>query len=130
MGNVRERRLTARRQTSEAPATATSFNNIMNMKTFSPLDNQQRYSLRDDLYIHKMHKNRLLGVDLSTRAWTDPVQRWLNKYLRAFRYRRLSKISHSDSEGLTSIAEAHRWSQQLIILIAEIIGRVTTATFN
>ncbi|KAH9882576.1 hypothetical protein J1614_000812 [Plenodomus biglobosus] len=104
-----------------------SFNNIMNMETFSLLDDEQQSSLRDDLCLHEIHKTRLLRVDLGTRARTDPFQRWLHKYLRAFRYWRLSKKSHGDDEGLGPVANFPRSSHQNTILIAEMIGRVTTA---
>lgn len=104
-----------------------SFNSIMNMETFSLLDDERQSSLQDDLCLRELHKTRLIRVDLGTRARTDPFQRWLHKYLRSFRYWRLLKKSHSDSEGLGSIAKPRRWSYQNTILIAEMIGRVTTA---
>ncbi|KAF2012942.1 hypothetical protein BU24DRAFT_425539 [Aaosphaeria arxii CBS 175.79] len=107
-----------------------SFNNIMSMETFSLLDDEQQSSLRDDICLHEKHKTRLLRVDLGTRARTDPFQRWLHRYLRAFRYWRLSTKSLSDSEGRGSIAKSTRWSRQNTVLIAEMIGRVTTAVLT
>ena len=109
-----------------------AFNNIMAMETFSLLlDDEQQASLRDDLSLYEAHKTRLLRVDLGTRSRTDPFQRWLHKYLRAFRYWRLSQKAKSDSEGLGSVAgRQQRWSYQNTILIAEVIGRVTTAALT
>ena len=102
----------------------------MNMETFSLLDDEHQSSLRDDLCLHEIHRTRLLRVDLGTRARTDPFQRWLHKYLRAFRYWRLSKKSHVDSERLGPITKSSRWSHQNTILIAEMVGRVTTAALT
>jgi hypothetical protein len=100
------------------------------METFSLLDVEQQSSLRDDLCLHEIHKTRLLRVDLSTRARTDPFQRWFHKYLRAFRYWRLSKRPHDDSEGFGMPVKSTQWSHQNTILIAEIFGRVTTAALT
>ncbi|RYN99878.1 hypothetical protein AA0121_g13462 [Alternaria tenuissima] len=108
-----------------------AFNNIMTMETFSLLDDEQHASLRDDLSLYEAHKTRLLRVDLGTRSRTDPFQRWLHKYLRAFRYWRLSRKARSNSESLGSVASRQqRWSYQNTILIAEVIGRVTTAALT
>jgi hypothetical protein len=103
----------------------------MTMETFSLLDDEKQSSLRDDLSLYEIHKTRLLRVDLGTRARTDPFQRWLHKYLRAFRYWRLSRKSTNNAEGLGSVLEGHRkWSYQNTILIAEVIGRVVTAALT
>ncbi|RAQ98590.1 hypothetical protein DDE82_009107 [Stemphylium lycopersici] len=108
-----------------------AFNNIMTMETFSLLDDEQQASLRDDLSLYEAHKTRLLRVDLGTRSRTDPFQRWLHRYLRAFRYWRLSRKAKSNSEGLGSVAgRQQRWSYQNTILIAEVIGRLTTAALT
>lgn len=108
-----------------------SFNNIMNMETFSLLDDEKQSSMRSDLTLHEMHKTRLLRVDLGTRARTDPFQRWLHRYLRAFRYWKLSRKAACNSEGLGSIASrTNGWSYQNTILIAEIMGRVATAALT
>jgi hypothetical protein len=77
------------------------------METFSLLDDEQQASLRDDLNLYEAHKTRLARVDLGIRSRTDPFQRWLHKYLRAFRYWRLSRKARSNSEGLGSVAGKH-----------------------
>lgn len=103
----------------------------MTMETFSLLDDEKQSSLREDLSLYEIHKTRLLRVDLGTRTRTDPFQRWLHKYLRAFRYCKLSTKSQNNSEGLGAFADKGRgWSYQNTILIAEIIGRVTTAALT
>lgn len=98
------------------------------METFSLLDDEKQSSLRTDLSLYEIHKTRLLRVDLGTRARTDPFQRWLHQYLRAFRYWRLSRKGGADAEGLGPTPRKGRsWSYQNTILIAEIMGRVATA---
>lgn len=116
------------RQIDEALA---AFNNIMTMETFSLLDDEKQSSLRDDLSLYEIHKTRLLRVDLGTRVRTDPFQRWLHKYLRAYRYWKLSRKSQNNGEGLGSVVDQHRrWAYQNTILIAEIVGRVATAALT
>lgn len=101
------------------------------METFSLLDDEQQTSLRDDLSLYEAYKTRMLRVDRGTRSRTDPFQRWLHKYLRAFRYWRLSRKAQNNSEGLGSVARGQkRWSYQNTILIAEVIGRLTTAALT
>lgn len=108
-----------------------AFNNVMTMETFSLLDDEKQTSLRDDLSLYEAYKTRLLRVDRGTRSRTDPFQRWLHKYLRAFRYWRLSRKAQSNTEGLGSVARGQkRWSYQNTILIAEVIGRLTTAALT
>jgi hypothetical protein len=103
----------------------------MAMETFSLIDDEKQASLRDDLTLHEVYKTRLLRVDLGTRTRTDPFQRWLHRYLRAFRYWRLARKSRNNEEGLGSGAgRFHRWSYQNTVLIAELIGRVTTAVLT
>ena len=120
-----EARLTSTRFIDEALA---AFNNIMTMETFSLLDDEKQSSLRDDLSLYEIHKTRLLRVDLGTRARTDPFQRWLHKYLRAFRYWRLSsKIENAGTERGPAANQHLGSSYQNTILIADIIGRITTA---
>jgi hypothetical protein len=99
----------------------------MTMETFSLLDDGKQSSLRDDLNLHEVYKTRLLRVDLGPRSRTDPFQRWLHKYLRAIRYWRLSKMSKSNEEGPGATGERRARNYQNTILIADVIGRVTTA---
>jgi hypothetical protein len=101
----------------------------MAMETFSLLDDEKQASLRNDLSLYEVYKTRLLRVDLGTRSRTDPFQRWCHRHLRAFRYWLLSRKSQHNEEGLGSFgSRLHRkWSYQNTILIADIIGRLTTA---
>ncbi|KAF2494970.1 hypothetical protein BU16DRAFT_573185 [Lophium mytilinum] len=108
-----------------------AFNNIMAMETFSLLDDEKQSSWRNDLNLYEVYKTRLLRVDLGTRSRTDPFQRWLHRYLRAFRYWRLSRKSQNNQEGLGSFSgHRRRWSYQNTILIADVIGRVTAAALT
>ena len=100
----------------------------MAMETFSLLDNEKHSSLRKDLGLYEIYKTRLVRVDRGARARQDPFQRRLHKYLRAFRYWRLSKKYQNDCEGLGSNGAGYRWSYQNTISIAEVIGRVVVAT--
>ncbi|KAF2647203.1 hypothetical protein K491DRAFT_699779 [Lophiostoma macrostomum CBS 122681] len=103
----------------------------MTMEKFSLLDDEKQSSLRDDLNLYEVYKTRLLRVGLGTRSRTDPFQRRLHRYLRTFRYWRLSRKSQDNDEGLGSFAGGRRqWSYQNTILIAEIIGRATTAALT
>ncbi|KAH8723878.1 hypothetical protein GQ44DRAFT_740640 [Phaeosphaeriaceae sp. PMI808] len=45
-------------------------------------------------------------------------------------HERLSRKSQNNNEGLGSFSGRRRWSYQNTILIADIIGRITTATFT
>jgi ABC-type multidrug transport system fused ATPase/permease subunit len=109
-------------KTDEALA---SFHNIMAMETFSLFDDEQQSSLRDDLNLNEVYKTRLLRVDLGTRSRTDPFQRWLHRYLRAFRYWRLAgKLQNHNEESIAG--RRHRWSYQNTVLVADIMGRITT----
>lgn len=100
------------------------------METFSLLDDEKQSSLRDDLNLYEMYKTRLLRVDMGPRSRTDPFQRWLHKHLRTLRYWRLSRKSQNNEEGLGSSTRCRQWSYQNTILIANIIGRVTTASLT
>jgi hypothetical protein len=109
----------------------------MSMETFSLLDDEKQSSLREDLTLQEVSKTRLLRVDLGTRSRTDPFQRWLHKHLRALRYWRVSTKTQKSEEmesrpkegpSLPSAKLRSRWSYQNTILIAEIIGRLTTST--
>ncbi len=108
-----------------------AFNKIMLMETFSLIDDEKQSSLWGDLTLDEVYKTRLLRVDLGTRSRTDPFQRWLHRFLRAFRYWGLSNKARNNEEGLGSFAGEHRrWSYQNTIRKAEIIGRVTTAVLT
>ncbi|KAI9778745.1 MAG: hypothetical protein M1816_003918 [Peltula sp. TS41687] len=109
-----------------------AFNKIMPMETCSLLDDEKQSSLQEDLSLYEVYKTRLVRVDLETRSRTDPFQRWLHRYLRAFRYWRLSnKSQNNKAEDLGSFTGGRRrWSYQNTILIAEIIGRVTIAVLT
>lgn len=101
----------------------------MTMETFSLIDDEKQSMLRDDLELEEKYITRLVRVDMGTRARTDPFQRWLHKYLRAYRYWRLLRKAKNDAEGLnSSVGGSREWSYQNTILIAEIIGRVIAAT--
>ncbi|KAH8691088.1 hypothetical protein GQ44DRAFT_754052 [Phaeosphaeriaceae sp. PMI808] len=98
--------------------------------TFSLLDDEKLSSIREDLTLYETYKTRLLRVDLGTRSRTDPFQRWLHRYLRTFRYWRLSRKSQNNREGLKSSVSGHRWSYQNTIFIADVIGRISTAAMT
>jgi hypothetical protein len=103
------------------------------METFSLIDDEKQSSLRDDLSLIEIYKTRLLRVDLEKRSRTDPFERWIHKLLRRFRHWRLSRRpqNHTTSVEMTTRAKRRRrWSYQNTILIADLIGRVTTATFT
>ena len=100
------------------------------METFSLLDDEKQSSLRNDLTLNEVYKTRLLRVDLGARSRTDPFQRRLHRYLRSFRYWRLSRKWGNNNEDLELCSRRRRWSYQNTILIADIIGRVTTAVLT
>ncbi|KAI1178314.1 hypothetical protein F4777DRAFT_538215 [Nemania sp. FL0916] len=104
-----------------------AFHNIMSMETVSLIDDEKQSSLRSDLTLHEIYKTRLLRVDLRTRSKTDPFQRQLHRHIRAFRYWKLSRKSHSNTEAQRSPQGSHRWSYQDTVVIAEVIGRIFTA---
>ncbi|KAI0188488.1 hypothetical protein EV127DRAFT_497834 [Xylaria flabelliformis] len=106
----------------------TAFHNVMSMETFSLLDDEKQSSLRSDLTLYETYKTRLLRLDLGTRSRTDPFQRQLHKYIRAFRYWKLSTMAKGgDVEARKVSKGGHRWSYQNTIRFAEIIGRIITA---
>ncbi|KAI0860281.1 hypothetical protein F4860DRAFT_515080 [Xylaria cubensis] len=104
-----------------------AFNKIMSMETFSLLDDEKQSSLRKELSLNEIYKTRLVRADLSVGSRTDPFQRCLHKYLRAFRYWRLSKsFGRGDSEAFESSPTGSQWRYQNTILIAEVARRVIT----
>jgi hypothetical protein len=103
----------------------------MNMETISLLDAEESSSSQDGRSLYERYKTRLLRVDLGTRARTDPLQRWLHKNLRDFRYWKLNRKAQNSVEVPDLKAgESHQASYQNTILIAEIIGRVVTAALT
>jgi hypothetical protein len=103
----------------------------MSMETFSLLDDEHSASLRDELSLFEAYKTRLLRVDLGTRARTDPFQRGLHKYLRVYRYWKLSNQSHNAGVERGTMAGKHQgWSYQNTILIADLLGRIMIATLT
>jgi len=103
-------RLTAACPPDEALA---AVNSIMSMETFSLLDLEKQPSLRDDLTLQKIHKTCLLGVDLGAQTRTDPFQRWLHEYLRAFRYWRLLRKSQTDTNTSYMVIPEHHSDRRI-----------------
>ena len=100
----------------------------MKMETFSLLDDQELCNLRNVIDLEQLQNTRLLRVDLGTRARTDPFERFLHKYLRDFRFNRLSRRTGNATEGFASFAQGQdQRSYQNTIFIAQMIGRIVTA---
>lgn len=99
----------------------------MAMETCSLLDDKKQASAQPDLTLSEIHKTRLIRTDLGPRTRTDPVQRWIQHYLRSLQYRKLSAQAESDIEARSSCGESRLWSHQNSILIASILSRITTA---
>lgn len=99
----------------------------MTMETFALIDDEKQASLRDDLTLPEMFKTRLVRTDLETRTRTDPFQRWLHRHLRTFRYWRLkAKNVHQESNAFSRSRPS--WSYQNTILVADVVGRISTAS--
>jgi hypothetical protein len=113
--------------TKETDEALAAFNNIMAMETFSLLDDEKQSSLRHDLNLYEIYKTRLVRVDLGPRNRQDPFQRRLHRYLRAFRYWKLSKRWVNDGERVRSFSKSHGWSYQDTQFVAEVTGRVIVA---
>ncbi len=94
----------------------------MAMETFSLLDDEKQSSRRTDLNLYEIYKTRLLRLDLTTRSRTDPLQHQFHKWLRAFRYWRLSKFQN-DAEALGTRGRDQQWSYQNTILVANVMWR-------
>lgn len=99
------------------------------METFSLLDDEKQTNMRTDLNLPEKYNTRLLRTDLGPRSQTDPFQRWIHRYLRGFRYWKLSR-SQCSVEGLGSPRRDHRWSYQNTALVASILGRATSAVMT
>jgi len=93
------------------------------METFSLLDDEQQASFRTDLSAYEIYKTRLVRVDLEPRLKQDPFQRLLHKYLRRFRYWRMSFRADNIENDSHSPTTGHRWSYQNSVKIAAIAGR-------
>ncbi|XP_014553940.1 hypothetical protein COCVIDRAFT_106332 [Bipolaris victoriae FI3] len=115
-----------------------AFNKIMTMEINSLLDDDLLSSLRSDLSLGEKYKTRLLRVDLGTRERVDPFQRWLYKYLRFFRFRKLKRRDQNNPGDLGSTwiwyrlhhRRRRQWLYPDTLLIAEITGRLFTAAFT
>ncbi|KAK5633654.1 hypothetical protein RRF57_009368 [Xylaria bambusicola] len=96
----------------------------MAMETISLLDDPTQSSMRTDLNWYEIYNTRLLRTDRDVRSRTDPFQRRLQKYLRAFRYWRLSR-NHQDFRETGGPSQTHlKWSYQDTIVITEVVGRI------
>ena len=103
----------------------------MAMETFSMLDDQRQSTLRTDLSLYEIYKTRLVRVDLGPRTFQDPFNRGLHKYLRWFRYWRLSGKSTADNER-DPVPTYHdrstrKWSYQNTVVLADTMWRVLVA---
>ncbi|KAI0446129.1 hypothetical protein F4803DRAFT_79964 [Xylaria telfairii] len=101
-----------------------AFNRVMNMETISLLDDPKQSSLRTDLTWYEIYNTRLLRTDCDIRSRTDPFQRRLHKYLRSFRYWRLSRNPQDTTEARGPTQAHLKWSYQNTVLIADMVGRV------
>ncbi|KAH8590503.1 hypothetical protein B0O99DRAFT_551996 [Bisporella sp. PMI_857] len=102
----------------------TSFSQIMAMETFSLLDDGQQASVRTDLSAYGIYKTRLVRVDVEPRRKQDPLQRLIHKFLRRFRYWRMSFRVDNIEDVSRSPATSHQWSYQNSANIAVIAGRI------
>jgi hypothetical protein len=107
-----------------------AFNKIMAMETFSLLDDGKQSSTRNDLGLHEMYKTRLLRVDLEPRSRVDPFQRQICKYLRAFRYWRLSRTLQDNIEAPGSFPANHKRLYQNTILLASALSRLVAVVIT
>ena len=94
----------------------------MAMETFSLIDDERSFSLRDDLNLYEVYKTRLVRVDMGPRLRQDPFVRRLHGLLRRLRYHRLSRQNRHNHKD-----QDENWSHQNTILIAEIAGRFSMA---
>lgn len=94
------------------------------MDTFSLIDDATQCGLRDDLTLHEMYKTRMLHIDQGPRARQDPLQRWLHRWLRDFRYYRMSR-KQQDAEKQQSVPALAPY--QRTTLIANVACRVVVA---
>ncbi|CZR52869.1 uncharacterized protein PAC_02746 [Phialocephala subalpina] len=106
-----------------------AFNRIMAMETCSLIDDQPRFTRRTDLSLHEIYNTRLVRVDLAPRTLQDPLQRCLNKCLRWFRFRRLSKNPDNERGVSPTYCDrtTHKWSYQNTVAVADIVWRILVA---
>ncbi|KAH6867774.1 hypothetical protein B0T10DRAFT_325150 [Thelonectria olida] len=116
-----------RRLLKEYDEALIAFNSIMSMDTLSLLDDKKQANLRTELTLFEKYNTRLLRVDQGPRARQDPLQRYIHKLLRIFRYKIIAEAPPSDTEGNTPIRISPKWSSQNNALIADITARVITA---
>jgi hypothetical protein len=114
----------------------------MSMETFSALDDPSHSLRHPGISLEEIHKTRLVRIDMPPRTRTDPFQRRLHMYLRAWNLWRLSRDRDRDGskgdeeggggqEGVGAVKEdmrkKKRWTHTNTTLIAEILGRITTS---
>ncbi|RFU24804.1 hypothetical protein B7463_g11530, partial [Scytalidium lignicola] len=109
-----------------------SFAKIMAMETCSMLDDERQTNLRTDLSLYEIYNTRLVRVDLGPRTFQDPFHRRLHKYLRWFRYWKLSRQSSTDHEQgppspIYRDRSTQKWSYQNTTVIADVMWRVLVA---
>src|SRR3569833_3454401 len=106
------------------------------MDTFSLIDDAAQCGLRDDLTLHEMYKTRLLRVDQGPRTRHAPLQRWLHKWLRYFRYRNISR-RQQDSERRcpcrdrtsTQSSGPYQHTVLIVYIVCRIVVALVTAAF-
>lgn len=97
----------------------------MAMETFSLIDDEKQSRLRTELTLEEIYKTRLLRADLDPRSHTDPFQRQIHKWFRAFQLQRQANNFTGQAESplpRPSKSPIYRNS----ILISEICGRIIT----
>ncbi|KAG4429441.1 hypothetical protein IFR05_015072 [Cadophora sp. M221] len=78
-----------------------AFNKVMNMETFSLIDDQHQLHLKTDLNLREIFKTRLVIVDSSQKP-QDPLHQKIHECLQNFRYWRLSRQEVYDVEKADS----------------------------
>lgn len=94
------------------------------MDTFALLDDEKQCSLRTDLSLYEMYNTRLLRVDQVSRTRQDPLQRFIHRLFRWYRYSKISKSSQNNTEGKGSFGVNQQWSSQNTTLIADVVSRI------
>ncbi|PFH61520.1 hypothetical protein XA68_17097 [Ophiocordyceps unilateralis] len=125
-----------RRLMKEYDEAIIAFSTIMSMDTFSLIEDEQQSTLADRP-LYEMYKTRLIRIDQRPRTRQDPLQRYIHRIMRFFRYIRVLKASHQNSvESASQNVHSRKrdgWSSQNTALIADATSRVivalTTAVF-